>query len=378
VAAALASLRSTLSPATRAAPLFVGLSGGRDSLALLHVLRFFVGREGHRDSGRGGAQDRAEDRAGAGAEDGDGGSGWGWGSPRIHAIHVDHGIHAKSRAHARWVQGLCRGWQVPLTVATLPVPPAGEAAARDARYAQFRSVMEDVSKGPGVLLLAHHAEDQAETVLFRLLRGTGPRGLAGMPRMRTLSAGSDAIVFRPFLGVSGEQIAEWGRRHDLRPREDPTNRDPRYRRNWIRETLLPALGPEGRDLLLAIASEAAAREAVLARLLAPAEQAVVVRRLAPTGVTVDRRRLNLYPLPVRAELLRAILRGMGARISRRGIDMALAFLASAAGRGELTAAPGVRMVREGRQASIFLRAGTVQDEGPEPRGKLPDPRGVID
>ncbi len=326
-------LLRTLPPAAHEGPAYVGLSGGRDSLALLHLLRFFI---------------QPQQQVG-----------------RLHAIHVDHGMHPQSRGQARWVAGLCRAWQVPLTVRTLCAPPRGEGAAREARYACFRTVMDE-EPGRGLLVLGHHAEDQAETVLFRLLRGTGPRGLAGIPAVRALGPGSPHVVLRPLLGLSGDAIAEWARRHHLRPREDPTNRDPGFRRNWIRHMLLPALGPEVRQTLLALAVAAEAREAVIARLLAPAKQAVVLGSLASDGVTVDRRRLNVYPLPVRAELLRALLRAMGARISRRGMEMALAFLASPVGRGELTAAPGLVLVREGRTGSIILRAGQGGDEGSDP------------
>lgn len=330
-------LLDSLPPEVQAGPVFVGLSGGRDSLALLHLLRFWS-------------------------------EPWVPGvSSRLHAIHVDHGMHRKSRAQADWVKGVCRSWGIPLALETLREAPRGEASARAARYQVFRSVVH--GSGPAVLLLAHHAEDQAETVLFRLLRGTGPRGLAGIPEMRPLGVGEAGAVLRPLLPASGQAIAHWCQRHHLRPREDPTNLDLGFRRNWIRHVLLPRLGPEARDTLLALARTARAREDGVARILAPILQSVVVQKDAAEGVTVDRKRLNLYPLPVRAELLRAILREEGLRISRRGMTMALSFFSSAHGRGELTAAPGVVLVRDGWRGRILSHAGWGRGEGPLPPGE---------
>jgi tRNA(Ile)-lysidine synthase len=228
------------------------------------------------------------------------------------------------------------------------------------RYACFRE--EVGGENGGLLLLAHHAEDQAETVLFRLLRGTGPRGLAGIPQARPLTPGSRGWLVRPLLGVSGVELAGWVLQHRLRPKEDPTNVDLAYRRNWLRHRVLPHLGSDVRADLLALAQAAREREEVLDRILAPVADAVVLDSLPDGRLTVDRRRLNLYPPPVRAELLRSLIRTQGGRISRRGMAMALEFLASPRGSGRLTAGPGLLLVREGKKGHIQCIAGAVQDD----------------
>ncbi|HEX6037412.1 tRNA lysidine(34) synthetase TilS, partial [Longimicrobium sp.] len=127
------------------AHVLVAVSGGCDSVALLHLLRF------------------AADDAGL----------------RVSAAHFDHAMRPGSEGDAAWVCGLCRAWGVPLMDARADIPPRTEAEARDARYAFLRRAQE--ACGAAFLATAHHADDQAETVLFRVLRGTGLGGLAGIP-----------------------------------------------------------------------------------------------------------------------------------------------------------------------------------------------------
>src|SRR5690606_28095979 len=128
-----------------------------------------------------------------------------------------------------------------------------EELARDARYGVFERLLE-----PGHwLLLAHHADDQLETLMFRLLRGTGLRGLAGMPRRRPVGAGQ---LLRPLLPWSRRQLEDWARSQQLDWIEDPANADPRYARTALRHELLPQLRqrwPSMPDSLLRLAEHAA-------------------------------------------------------------------------------------------------------------------------
>jgi len=158
--------------------------------------------------------------------------------PRLRCIHVDHQLHADS---ADWAQ-FCCDYAAGLGVAAKSrivrcAPENGqglEAAARSARYAVFI----DELRPREVLLTAHHADDQLETVLYRLVRGTGVDGLRGIRNFAPLGAG---YVLRPWLAVTRQEILEQARAWSLRWIEDPSNADTRYDRNFLRCDLLPDL-----------------------------------------------------------------------------------------------------------------------------------------
>jgi tRNA(Ile)-lysidine synthase len=191
------------------AGLYVALSGGLDSVLLLHTAAI---------AGRG--------------------------FPPPTAIHINHQLQPNASDTEALCQRLCQSLGVPLKTMAVDVAahsPRGdtgtgglEEAARDARYRAFESCL-----GEGdVLLMAHHADDQTETVLFRLLRGTGVAGLGGMPRSRALGNG---LVYRPFLDFSRQDLEQWARVHDVKWIEDPSNQDQRFDRNFLRRSIIPAL-----------------------------------------------------------------------------------------------------------------------------------------
>ncbi len=186
----------------RGASIAVGLSGGIDSVVLLHLLV-----RGLRIA-----------------------------PARISAIHVNHQISPQAGRWAAFCRRLCRELGVTLRVVKVDVPRGNstEAAARAARYAVF------AASGADVLMLAHNRDDQAETVLLQLLRGAGPRGLAGMPVLRP-AATTMAPVLRPLLGVPRRTIAAHAQRYRLQWVEDDSNRDPAYLRNFRRHQVMPVL-----------------------------------------------------------------------------------------------------------------------------------------
>lgn len=185
----------------------VGLSGGVDSVVLLHQLR-----EQH----------------------------------PVAAIHVHHGLSPNADRWAEFCRKLCKRWEVPLSVHRVAVKKAGrglEAAAREARYAAFRR-----DKAP-VIALAHNLDDQAETVLMNLLRGAGVRGASGMPERARLGS---KILLRPLLGTSRTSIEKYAREKKLNWIEDESNADEALTRNFIRRTIGPLLGkkfPKWRESL---------------------------------------------------------------------------------------------------------------------------------
>lgn len=183
------------------ASLVVAFSGGLDSTVLLHALS-------------------AQGPAG------------------LRSCHVHHGLQEAADTWAKHCAVQAAALGVPhqtLHVTIDPQDPAGpEAAAREARYAALRTTI-----GAGeVLVTAHHRDDQAETVLLRLLRGSGLRGISAI---HALTPFGDGLLWRPFLDVPRAELIDHARRHRLPWIEDPHNIDPRYARSWLRSEVLPLL-----------------------------------------------------------------------------------------------------------------------------------------
>ena len=155
---------------------------------------------------------------------------------RVEIAHVDHGLRPGSGEDARFVEALAAELGAPFHVVRLAPEMfrpglSLQAEARRLRRAFFESVLE--RRGLPAAALAHHADDQAETVLLKCLRGAGPRGAAGMREW-------DPPYARPLLGVPRSRLAEEAARRGWAHREDPSNRSPRFQRNRVRHELLPA------------------------------------------------------------------------------------------------------------------------------------------
>jgi tRNA(Ile)-lysidine synthase len=154
----------------------------------------------------------------------------------LSACHVHHGLQPEADAWSQHCLDTARALDVACTLVRVQVPRRSgegiEAAARRLRYAALMTPPVDV------LLLAQHADDQAETVLLQWLRGAGPRGLAAMPAVCGRGA---AAVYRPLLGNTRAQIAAYAQAHALRWIEDLSNGDPRFARNYLRSEIMPRL-----------------------------------------------------------------------------------------------------------------------------------------
>ncbi len=155
-------------------------------------------------------------------------------------VHVNH--HLRGRASLRderFVRAFCRQRGLPVVVLKAPVLKSGniQTGARRLRYAALTAVAQHV--GAPVVLTAHHANDQAETVILHLMRGSGPIALSGIPEQRALAKG--VSLLRPMLGMTRPQIDRYI--HDARLRfvTDCSNRSLRYTRNWIRKKVIPLL-----------------------------------------------------------------------------------------------------------------------------------------
>jgi tRNA(Ile)-lysidine synthase len=161
--------------------------------------------------------------------------------------HFDHALRPDSAADAEAVAALCKRLSVPLVTERRSgslAPGSLQAAARAARYSFLERAAD--AHGRDLIAVAHTADDQAETVVMNLLRGSGPAGLRGMPDRR-------GRVVRPLLAATRAQVVEYLEQAGVTPREDPSNRDRRFLRARVRHLLMPRLD---RPTLLAIAAAA--------------------------------------------------------------------------------------------------------------------------
>ncbi len=277
----------------------VALSGGADSVVLLHLLRF--------------------------------------GEPRrdLVAAHFDHAMRPDSAADAAWTRGLCRAWGIALEVGRAEAPLRTEAEARRARYAFLERAADRA--GAASIATAHQLDDQAETVLFRAARGAGLRGLAGMRPRR-------GRIVRPLLPFTRAELRAYAHAHGLRWREDPTNRAGPYARNRIRGAVLPELErivPGAARSLARLGAQARAEEdawdAVLEELLG-----AVLLDVAPGSAEVARERLLAYPSAVQSRILRYLLRRHGFAPGWAGTRAAVEFITSGASGAALHVGGGVQ------------------------------------
>ncbi len=154
------------------------------------------------------------------------------------ALHVDHGLHSDSGAWCSHCQQLCSSLDIPFYSHRLDLQvkkgESIEEVARQGRYQWFAQIMN----AGDVLITAHHCDDQAETVLLQLLRGSGVHGLAAIPRLAVFARG---YLLRPLLDFSRDQLSQFADQHKLTPLNDPANSDMRFQRVFIRHDVLPLL-----------------------------------------------------------------------------------------------------------------------------------------
>ncbi len=323
VAAVAAALRAAGAPA-RGEKLVVALSGGPDSVALLDALATLAGPRGF----------------------------------RLVAAHLDHGLRPGSADDATFCVSLCARLGVPIRTGVADVRARAERdrggleqAARRERYAFLRRVCDE--EQAAAIAVAHTRDDQAETLLLRLLRGAGATGLAGM-RLRR------GRILRPLLEVSrADVLAHLGER-GLAFREDPTNAELVYRRNRVRHELLPYLAthfnPRVREALARAAGLLADEDAYVRgeaeRLLARAV------REEPGTLVLRRSALAQAPPPLARVAIRRLLARTGGlrQLGAVHVDRVLRLVRSAAPSGRSLPLPGGRVVRFTREDVRFERS----------------------
>ena len=277
-----------------------GLSGGPDSVAMLDALLSFAPSRGF----------------------------------RVVAAHLDHGLRPGAKPDAEFCRELCDRLGVRLRVGFADVAARArrdgggiEEAAREERYAFLRGVKEE--EGAVAIAVAHTRDDQAETLLLRLLRGAGRRGLAAM-RERS------GDRWRPLLRASRTDVLDHLRARDLPSREDPTNADPSFARNRVRAELLPylesRLNPSARETLARAATVLAEEDDLLAE-LADALWTRLARRDA-AAVLLDREVLGSAPRALGLRALRRALEETGGLkgVGHGHVEKLLGFAAGVSGR----------------------------------------------
>lgn len=226
------------------------------------------------------------------------------GPGRVVAAHFNHRLRPAAADDEQFVRTLCARLDVPLEVgaAARPGEVAAEAAARSARYAFLRATAERL--GARYVAVAHTADDQAETILHRIIRGTGLAGLAGIPFARSL--GPAATLVRPLLNVSRAMVLEYLAALGQDYCSDESNLSPRYTRNRIRNELLPHLAsqynPAVADALRRLGTLAGDAQRLIESLAAEEAQ----RRLLPSGadtISLDCQGLATQPAHLVSELL---------------------------------------------------------------------------
>ncbi|HYT04354.1 MAG TPA: tRNA lysidine(34) synthetase TilS [Gemmatimonadales bacterium] len=220
--------------------------------------------------------------------------------------HADHQIQADSRTVGQSVRRLAERYWLPFELGELGLGAgATETAARRARYAWLRTVRR--RRGARYLVLGHHRDDQLETILMRMLKGSAPAGLAAMPPV-----GRGGLV-RPLLPFCKADLATHAMQRGLPTHADPANADPRHLRSWVRTTLLPLLvarmGERVSDDVLRAGSAAALERRAWDRML---EHLPELRlRRVPHGFEVARESLARYDNTLSVALLRAAARRVG-------------------------------------------------------------------
>lgn len=309
-----------------------GLSGGADSVCLLHALRTLAPEYG----------------------------------VRVAAAHYNHRLRGgESDRDAAFAASLCRDWGVPLYPGGGDVMTYArqqhlgtEEAARTLRYAFFEQCADTL---PGCrIATAHQADDNAETLLLNLLRGAGLRGLGGIPPVR-------GRVIRPLLSVTRAEIDDYLQAQSLPHVEDSSNGTDDYLRNRLRHTVLPALraldpqvcGTVARTLTLLRADEA---------YLSGAAEAYVNRE--EDEVLLSAAQLAALPVPLSSRALRLAAEAFGVRLSQKHTEAALGLAASPNGYGSVSLPGGLQAARTGDRLRVGFPLPS-PDAAPFPARELP-------
>ncbi|UCG32513.1 MAG: tRNA lysidine(34) synthetase TilS [Phycisphaerales bacterium] len=331
------------------AEVVVGVSGGPDSTALLHALAELAPRED-----------------------------MGW---KLHVAHLNHQLRGEhSDADAEFVRQAARRLALPCTIGKAAFHNAGgpsaapglEETARLRRYEFLERVC--LQCDADVLAVGHHADDNAETILHHIARGTGLRGLRGMMPMRPLGPGSRVRLVRPMLGCRRTEIMDFLDRRRIAYRVDASNQSLTHTRNRIRHEVLPLLGesinPQATEALLRLGEQARWAEDFVHEVASRSLEAATVRR-TEEELILARHALAERPRIIQFEVIRQAVAGFG--LGERSVGFvhlaSVSDLLAGARRSATVELPGGMRVRRDADHLTFT-ATTPEDDGP-PLPELP-------
>jgi tRNA(Ile)-lysidine synthase len=313
----------------------VGVSGGPDSLALLHYLW---------------AQKEKRNLS-------------------VVVAHLDHMFRGQeSYEDALFVKSFCEKKAICFEMAQVNVPErmertgnSSEVEAREARYEFFAEVMEKY--GYSYLALGHHGDDQIETILMRLTRGSTGRARAGIPFTRPFANG---VIFRPFLSVTKAEIQQYCQKHQLEPRIDPSNEKSIYSRNRFRKEVVPFLKLENRHVhehFQRFSEELQSDEAFLQELTAQSMNKVMtIDELS--HITIDIKRFLKVPLPLQRRGIQLILNYLykekPASLSAIHINQVFSLIHHPQPSGKLDLPSGLKVIRSYLKISFQFQLPDVQ------------------
>jgi tRNA(Ile)-lysidine synthase len=310
----------------------VGVSGGPDSLALLHYLQ--------------GQKEKQQ--------------------LSLIVAHVDHMFRGEeSYQDALFVKDYCELLSIPFEMEQINVPEfmkqtgkSAEVAGREARYGFFAKVMND-NDFP-YLALAHHGDDQIETILMRFTRGSTGKARAGIPFQRPFQNGS---IFRPFLPLTKKEIEEYCEQNQLVPRIDPSNKESIYSRNRFRKVVLPFLKAENRQVhehFQRFSEEIQSDEAYLQELTAQSMNTVMTIR-NELQITIDINSFLKMPMPLQRRGIQLILNYLykerPASLSAVHIDQLFTLINRSHPSGTLDFPNGLKVIRSYQQCQFQFNSG---------------------
>lgn len=308
----------------------VGVSGGADSVCLLFLLYGFIEKY----------------------------------ALQLYAVHVHHGIREEAGEDAAFVEKLCKKWKIPCEVVKADVPALAktwkmseEEAGRRVRYEAFAKTAYE--RGCGKIAVAHNRNDEAETVLFHMFRGSGLHGLTGIPAMRKHG---EATIIRPILCLERDEIEELLRDNDLSWVTDSTNLEDKYARNRIRHNILTeaeSIAPGAIKHICEAAEQLAETERLLEEL---EEECLKNCRKAGDEIVLDVTRLNSYHTVIRKRAVLSCLKECcngGKDIGALQVEQVLE-LADREGNRKVDLARGISAKRSYDEIVICIPQGDLQ------------------
>ncbi|KAB7664963.1 tRNA lysidine(34) synthetase TilS [Bacillus sp. B1-b2] len=298
--------------------ILVGVSGGPDSLSLLHFL-----------------WEKEEE----------------W-KIKVYAGHVDHMFRGEeSLQEAEFVKVFCEQRDIPFLLERVNVPEyikktgtSSQLAARECRYQFYERVMKEYKLD--FLALGHHADDQMETILMRLTRGSTGKARVGIPFSRSFSTG---FIIRPFLCLERDEIEEYCIIHNLQPRRDPSNEKGIYSRNRFRKHILPFLKKENKQVAMHFKrfSEELEEDEVYLRSLAEEKLPLLVTQKSGNEVVMDISAFLSIAIPLQRRCIQLILnylyQEMPASLSALHIERIIELLKSPHSSGNIDLPNGLKV-----------------------------------